>query len=282
MKQAAIIIAGVILAVILLAGIASTFNVSDPTSKQVAVIPIENIIVTQSQSGLFASASTSSQQVINWLEQADNDRRVHAILLEINSPGGSAVASDEIAQAIKQVDKPVVAWIRESGASGAYWIASESDHIIANRMSITGSVGVVASYIGFAEFFKEHNLTYEEFVAGENKQLGSPFTNMTKEQRRILQQKLDTIHDIFIEEVQENRNLTQQQLLRVQTGEFLLGVEALELGLVDELGSQQVVKDRLEEMLNATPKYTRYSRQTSFMQELFGTQTPNQLTIQAR
>ncbi|MFT4249909.1 MAG: signal peptide peptidase SppA [Candidatus Woesearchaeota archaeon] len=280
MKQAIIIAAGVLLAIV----IAATFiSVPESTStKTVAVIPITNVLVTQSQSGLFSSASVSSQQIINWLEKANDDKRVAAILLHINSPGGSAVASDEIAQAIKELDKPVVAWIRESGASGAYWIASEADHIIANRMSITGSVGVTASYIGFAEFFEEHNITYEQFTAGEHKELATPFSELTEEQRTILQSKLDAIHDIFLEEVRANRNLTQQQFLRVRTGEFFLGLEALELGLVDELGSQAVVKKRLEELLEAEVRYDHYATRKTFMEELLGVRSPNQLRIEAR
>ena len=86
----------------------------------------------------------------------EENKDIKAIVLEINSPGGSAVASDEIASAVKKSNKPTVAVIREAGASGGYWIASSTDHIIANRMSITGSIGVISSYLEFSGLIEKY------------------------------------------------------------------------------------------------------------------------------
>ncbi len=241
---------------------------------QVAVIEIDGMITIDQAGGLLAAQSTSSTQVTRWIEQANEDNSIQAILLEINSPGGSAVASDEIVQALKEVDKPTTAWIREAGASGAYWIASEADHVIANRMSITGSVGVVASYLNFAEFLEEQNVTYQQLSAGEDKELGTPFAELDQRQEGLLQEKLDRIHEFFIQDVSNNRNLTQEQEQEIRSGMFYLGVEAYELGLVDELGTRIEVQNHLEETLNATPNYQRYQQQRGVFEQLFSVQVP--------
>ena len=111
----------------------------------VAIIPIEGVITADSSSSFF-DKSLSSQDIVELIEKADKNPQIKAIILEINSPGGSAVASEEIADAVKKTNKTTVAWIREVGASGAYWVASSTDHIVASKASITGSIGVIASF----------------------------------------------------------------------------------------------------------------------------------------
>ena len=280
------IILTVLAATVVFIALASLLLTTLPTltqSAHVAVIPVTGIITIDSPTGLLATQTASSTQITRWIEQASEDSSVQAILLEINSPGGSAVASDEITRAVQAVDnKPVVAWIREAGASGAYWIASEADHIIANRMSITGSVGVVASYLSFDEFIQDYNITYQEVSAGEDKELGNPFTELDERQEGLLQEKIDLIHAFFLDDVAENRNLTAEQKEAVGSGIFYLGAEAIELGLVDELGTRQEVQAYLEELLEAEPRYTRYQRQQGLF-DIFSVQLPTTgWQIQAR
>ena len=113
------------------------------TEGNVALITIEGVITTDGGASTIGETTISSSQITEFLADAEANKDIKAIVLEINSPGGSAVASDEIASAVKKSNKPTVAVIREAGASGGYWIASSTDHIIANRMSITGSIGVI-------------------------------------------------------------------------------------------------------------------------------------------
>lgn len=240
----------------------------------VAVIPVNGMITAGDASGLLQSQVASSTRITRWLEDAGEDESIDAVLLEINSPGGSAVASDEIAQAVDALDKPVVAWIRESGASGAYWIASEADHVIANRMSITGSVGVIASYLSFGELLEEHNVTYQRLVAGRDKDIGSPYTPLSDRQEHLLQEKLDTIHTYFLDDVQANRNLTDEQRERIDSGIFYLGSEAQQHGLVDELGTRQEVHAHLQGLLGEEPTYRRYEPRRGALEELFGITLP--------
>ena len=149
-----------------------TFALFDgPQRGNVAKIPIEGPI-TGNGGNSFGDVAVSSSDVVEFIESADEDAQIKAILLEINSPGGSAVASDEIAAAIKKTEKPVVAVIREAGASGGYWIASAADHIIANRMSITGSIGVISSYLEFSGLMGKYGVGYQRLVSGGRKSIG--------------------------------------------------------------------------------------------------------------
>ncbi len=206
----------------------------------VAVIEINGPIVMESDDFLFESAA-SSEDIADLIKEADENNGIKAIVLAINSPGGSAVASEEIANEIKKTNKTTVAWIKETGTSGAYWIASSTDHIVANRMSITGSIGVIASYLGFSGFIQDHNVTYERLVSGNLKDMGSPLKEMTQEERMLFQKSLQSIHDYFVEQVAENRGMSKKDVERLATGQFYIGEEAKKLGLVDELGSKEEV-----------------------------------------
>ncbi len=237
----------------------------------VAVIPIEGPIMGSAAQSAFGPPVVSSQDIVHFIESASENSQVEVLVLEINSPGGGAVASDEIAQAVKNVEKPVVALIREVGASGGYWVASAADHIITNRMSITGSIGVISSYLEFSGLMDEYGVGYERLVAGDRKDIGIPFKQLDAEEKLILQGKLDRIHDFFIQEIAENRGMSEAKVRSLATGEFYLGVEALEFGLVDQLGgeeeTEQFIKERygLEEV-----NYIVYQKQAGFFDLLGG------------
>jgi len=215
---------------------------------------------------IFLNGNNIIKFMIN--RSADKNDNIKAIVFKINSPGGSAVASEEIAREIEKINKTTVAWIREVGASGAYWIASSTDHVIANRMSITGSIGVVASYLGFSGFLAEHNVTYERLVAGELKDIGSPFKDMTAEEKSLFEKSLEDIHDYFIEEVAKNRNLKEQDVKKIATGLFYLGAEAKKLGLVDELGSRDEVIGYIEKQIGEDVDIIEYKKGKGFLSSL--------------
>ncbi len=236
----------------------------------VALIPIEGVITTNGAAP-FGQAALSSKTIVDYIEQANENPQIKIIVLEINSPGGSPVASDEIAQAVKQSEKPVVSVIRELGASGGYWIASATEHIIANRMSITGSIGVISSYLEFSGLMNEHGIGYERFVAGKYKDIGTPFKKLNAEERGVFQGKLDTIYEYFVEEVAQNRGLTIEQARAVATGEFYLGSEAFTLGLVDELGDKTVLEQYLKKTYELEDvNYVTYERQPGLLEALSG------------
>ncbi|MBW2981286.1 signal peptide peptidase SppA [Candidatus Woesearchaeota archaeon] len=241
----------------------------------VALIPIKGTITIEGISS-FGEKGTSSTEVIEYIKDADANPSIKAILFEINSPGGSAVASKEIADAVSRTNKTTYALIREVGASGAYWIASSTDHIIANELSITGSIGVIASYIEFAGLLERYNMSYQRLVAGQYKDLGTPFKYLPDDEKEILQDKLNKIHDYFIESVAENRDMPVEKLKEIATGEFYLGSEALELGLIDSFGDKETAVELIKQQLNLTEvEFAEYKRPKTFIESLLGAFSEN-------
>ena len=243
-----------------------------------AIIPIKGTITTESGSGLFSESGASSQDITSLIEKAKADKNVKAIIFEIDSPGGSPVATDEIASAIKGLKEDnitTVAWIRETGASGAYWVASSTDHIIANRMSIVGSIGVYGSYLEWYGLMDIYNVTYRRLVSGEYKDTGVPFRNLTEKEGTYLQSKLDRLHEFFIEAVAQNRNMPVEDVRKLATGEIFLGVEGKENGLVDELGSKEEAIAYLKSTIGEEVTTKEFSKDKSFIESLFDTLSKN-------
>jgi protease-4 len=237
----------------------------------VAVIPVEGVIMASGDaSGFGSSGVVTSDDLIEKIQEAEDDAAIKAVVFRINSPGGTAVGSDEIATAIKGMKKPSVAVIREVGASGAYWVASSTDHVVANRMSITGSIGVISSYLSFGRFLEHYNVTYNQLTAGERKDVGTPLRELEPSERDFLQEKLDAIHHYFIFAVAENRNMTYDDVKALATGEFYLGFEAKENGLVDELGGEQQALDWINATLQIEPVTVVYEDEPSLLDLLAG------------
>ena len=262
----------IILAVIgfFAAGILSLFVGVDvkSLSGNVAVIPIEGVILGSDDSGSFFESTATSQDIVELIEKADENTGIKAIILEINSPGGSAVASEEIANAVKRTNKTTVAWIREVGASGAYWVASASDHIVASRVSVTGSIGVIGSYIEFPGLLTRYNITYQRLVSGDYKDIGSPYKEMTNEERVIFLRYLDEIRDYFAGEVAKNRNLSKKDVDKAANGLFYLGAEAQSLGLVDELGGKEEVIRYIEKKEGIKAELVEYKNEKTLFDVL--------------
>jgi len=241
------------------------FSSSKISSGNVAVIPINGEIIVGNVNSFYDDYA-SSDTIISLIDEADSNPNIQAIIFEINSPGGSPVASDEIASRIKKLNKTNVALIREIGTSGAYWIASSTDRVFANRMSITGSIGVTGSYLEFSGLMERFNVTYQRLVSGKYKDIGSPYREPTAEEKKVLQDLVNKLNAYFITEVSENRNLPREKVQKIaETGVFYLGEDAKNLGLVDQLGSMDDTVVYLESKLNKKVNIVKYEEKKSFM-----------------
>ena len=204
---------------------------------KIAVIHIEGQIGTTSSIPLSQEGVTA-ESIQKFMKAAEDDKSVKGILLDINSPGGTVVASREIARSVESAKKPVVAVIRDIGTSGAYWIASAADKIVADELSITGSVGVTASYLDFADLLKTHGVTYNQLSAGENKEVGSPLKKLSQQERSFIEEKMKIIQQTFIDDVAQRRRLSEESVNKIADGSYFLGREAYALGLIDVLGGK--------------------------------------------
>ena len=236
------------------------------TTNQIVIIPITGTITTELTSSLMQQKETSSTAILNYLDLAQRNPNIKGVLLEINSPGGTVVASKEIADKVKQMNKPVVSYIREIGTSGAYWIASSSNVIVADPLSITGSIGVIGSYLEFSELLEKYGVTYQRLVSGSYKDTGSPFKELTEEEKKILQSKIDLIHLRFVTDVSKNRNLPIEKVKELSTGMFYLGAEAKYYGLIDELGNEETAINILKEKAGIKEaKLVRYQQRRTLL-----------------
>ena len=221
-------------------------------SEGIAIVPIYGAISIKDSSDFLQGSFTGSDTILSNLKKANENKAVKAIILEINSPGGTVVASKEVADYVEKIkkNKPVVAWIREVGASGAYWIASSSSVIVADELSITGSIGVISSYLDYSDLLEDYGVKYERLVAGDYKDTGSPFKDLNDQERIILESKLKKIQSLFLESVVKNRKLTPSQTNEVKSALFYLGIEAKDLGLVDILGGREEAILKARELAN--------------------------------
>jgi len=204
----------------------------------IAVIPVKGFITLEECSqGIFSQGECASvPEIKQQLNDANEDWTVKAILLDIDSGGGSVVASRELMRAIADSEKPVISWIGEAGASGAYYAASASDHIMADRDSITGSIGVISSFIHYYGLMDKIGVNVTVIKAGESKDVGSPYREMSDEEREEFGEMLDGIYVDFVRDVAINRGLSLEYAQNISGGKIYLGKEALEIGLIDSLG----------------------------------------------
>jgi protease-4 len=184
-------------------------------------------------------AIVSPDETVNLIKKYRDNSAIKAIVLRVQSPGGGVAASQEIYQAVKnaRASKPVVCSMGEVAASGGYYIACACDTIVANPGTLTGSIGVIMEFMVAEELVKKVGLKFEVLKAGQNKDLGSPFRQMTPEERALLQGMIDDVHGQFIEAVAEGRQLSPDSVRSFADGRVFSGRQALALRLVDKMGT---------------------------------------------
>ncbi|WP_106477093.1 signal peptide peptidase SppA [Phytohalomonas tamaricis] len=234
-----------------------------PSTPHVGVIEVKGVI--------DGDAQASAERIIEGLDQAWNNPAAKAVVLHINSPGGSPVQSqrvyDEIRRLHDQGGKPIVAVIEDIGASGAYYIASAADDIYAAPASLVGSIGVIYSGFGLQGAIDKLGVERRVFTSGENKDFLDPFTPIGDEQRQFWQEVLDTTHRQFIDDVKKGRGDRLSNDPQLFSGLIWTGEQALPLGLIDGLkGLDQFARETVgsDETVDYTPDidpFEKLSRQ---------------------
>ncbi len=209
----------------------------------IAVMPIEGIILPYGNSMMYSEVVTTPQDVRDFLGALEYETMIEGVLFEVNSPGGTPVASEVIANEIKELELPNVALIGDMGASGGYMAASAADTIVASPMSDVGSIGVTMSYLEESKKNEEDGVTYVPLNSGKFKDIGSPNKAITDEERALLEGQLDEIHNYFIDMVSRNREINRDEVAALADGSTLTGTKALEKKLVDVLGGRDAVRE---------------------------------------
>jgi len=208
----------------------------------ILVIPVNGVITAGADASPFSSSMASASKICQNLKMAKKDKSVKAVIMQINSPGGEVVASDQIHHAIMEVrksGKPVVAVIGTMGASGGYYIACASDKIIAHRLSITGSIGVIIQNFKYYDLLKKIGVKSDTYTSCKYKDILSGARKEKPGERAIIQGHIDKVYKAFIQIVADGRpQLTVKNLEKsiITDGRIFLGSEALKLKLIDQLG----------------------------------------------
>ncbi|RLL49040.1 signal peptide peptidase SppA [Acinetobacter cumulans] len=229
------------------------------SSSHIAVVDIIGTIAADKQ-------SVNSTDTIRSLKRAFENKQSKAVVLNINSPGGSPVQSDEIWQEIQYLkqqhkDKKLYAVIGDTGASGAYYIASAADEIIVNPSSLVGSIGVIMPNYGVNQLMQKLGVEDRTMTSGENKALLSMTQPVDPAQKAHVQGVLDNVHDHFINAVKQGRGKKLKSTdPAIFSGLFWTGEQAVKLGIADRTGSIQSLKRELktDKTVNYTVEYSPF------------------------
>jgi len=214
---------------LIILSLALTVSVSAPEyGEKVGIIEIEGMIV-------------DALPVIEDLKYFRENEQVKAILVRINSPGGGVAPSQEIYREILKTkkEKKIIVSMGTVAASGGYYIASAADGIIANTGTITGSIGVIMGFTNFEALFQKIGLQTSVIKSGDLKDMGSPTRPMTPEEKTFLQSFVTEIHEQFIQDVSQGRDMPIEDIRSIADGRIITGDQAKNLGLIDRIGNYE-------------------------------------------
>jgi protease IV len=202
----------------------NSFNLGE----KVGVVPIEGII-------------SDAGEIIDQINEFEDNKSIRAVVLRVDTPGGSVAPAQEIFQAVVELrkKKKVVVSMGSVAASGGYLIAVAADKILANPGTITGSISAVMHYANVEELLKKVGVRSSVIKSGKFKDIGSPTRDMTSEERSLIQGIVNDVYDQFVKTISENRRIPLSKIVQLADGRIFTGRQAKELGLIDELGGLQ-------------------------------------------
>ena len=216
----------------------------------VAEVAVEGPVTRDSGGGPLPSSPTAAtaDDIVDQVERADEDSGVDALLVKLNTPGGEIVPSEDIRLAVERFDGPVVGYATDLCASGGYDIASGCDELWAREGTLVGSIGVIGSRVNVHDLADRLGVSYEQFTAGEYKDAGTPLKRIEEDERAYIQGLVDDYYDQFVDTVAEGRDMDPDAIEDTEARVFL-GPDALDRGLVDEIGTRETVEDRVAERI---------------------------------
>lgn len=220
-----------------------------------------------------------STTVARWFQYARKDRSIAAVIFRVDSPGGSAVASDIIWREVilTKKEKPVVISMSDMAGSGGYWVSMSADKIVAHPQTLTGSIGVIFGKFSFSGLLDKIGITGETITFGKRADIFSPHRELTSEESAFLNQQIQWTYDRFVKKVAEGRTLTEKKVNEIGQGRVWTGSQAKELGLVDEIGGMNLAVKLAKELAGIPSeeptKFEVWPKTVSFMDMVFGRPT---------
>ncbi len=255
----------------------SSVKLSSPLPAQVALFDIYGGISDSAASGgvLSRSSGVSSNAVIAGIRKAREDD-VKAILLRINSPGGTAAASqaiyDELMRARKETDIQIVASLGDVAASGGYFVASAAHHIVTNPTTVTGSIGVIIRTQNLSPLLDKVGVENSTIQSGEYKDILSPYRNPKPAETELLQGIVTESYQQFLNSIVAGRDISLEKLKPLADGRIFTGIQAQKAGLADSLGNYADALDQVAELakIEGEPRVRDYMRGGGVLQRVLG------------
>lgn len=216
------------------------FTLEGVGKDKILLIHVTGLISDTPKKGVLRTSPSLVEQIVLQLNKAEKDTQIKAVLLKINSPGGTITASDllyhEIVSFKEKTGAKIIISMMDIAASGAYYMSLPADKIIAHPTSVTGSVGVIFLQPKVTGLMDKIGLGVDVKKFGKNKDMGSPFRESSEEEQKLLQKAVNDFGERFIRLVQKHRKLDQRALTEIASARIFLADDALKLGLVDKIG----------------------------------------------
>ncbi|NTW16596.1 MAG: signal peptide peptidase SppA [Syntrophaceae bacterium] len=216
------------------------FTLEGVGKDKILLIPVTGLISDMPKKGVIRTSPSLVEQVVLQLNKAEKDKQIKAVLLKINSPGGTITASDllyhEITSFKEKTGAKIIISMMDIAASGAYYMSLPADKIMAHPTSVTGSVGVIFLQPKVTGLMDKLGLGVDVKKFGKNKDMGSPFRESSEEEQKLLQKAVNDFGERFIRLVQKHRKLDQRALTEIASARIFLADDALKLGMIDNIG----------------------------------------------
>jgi protease-4 len=216
------------------------FTIEGSGADKILLIPVRGLISDSPREGLVTTRPSIVQEVVSQLKKAEKDKRIKAVLLKVNSPGGTGTGSDilyhEILTYKERSKVKVVVSMMDMATSGGYYMSLPADEIMAHPTTITGSVGAIFIQPKAMGLMGKIGLGVDVQKSGKNKDMGSPFRESTAEEQKLLQATVDSLGDRFVSLVRKHRKLDPKALEEMTTARIFTAEAALKLGLIDRIG----------------------------------------------
>lgn len=235
----------------------------------IAILNVNGTIADTSDS-LSSGTDTYNHPIfLSEIEDAFTNPDIKAIVLAINSPGGGVYESDQIYQKLTDLKarypKPLVVYMGSMAASGGYYISMPADRIIANKYTMTGSIGVIMETYNYSQLAEKVGIQEVIFKSGKNKDILNPMREITAEEKQIMQAMIDEYYGYFVDIVSQGRKMDRQTVLKVADGRVYTATQAKALGLIDQISDLDGAISEAAKMINETnPKVIQYKNENLF------------------